>query len=389
LSLCLSSLGEGELGFPISAEASSFLDKRCRYRKQSFRKVLPDATDLALSLVEQLLTVNPSTRPSATAALTHPFLADAEILNDYSKSYLTRPTVNYFNFEHEKFSVEELKAMIDNEVFSSAANAYHYQTVNKDKGNIPVSIPQSASIPIPASSAVGNKPANGMSAPEYGGSYTSQQPGGVPPPYGQGSSYHATSMRDLHNDENSNPSRGGGVAGAAADSLNPHKDGPASQLATQMKNTRLDKAKDNPFANVGGSRVPQQGNAQLQQQTRTVGTTGGESCSSLVFFSFFLSFFLGSYSSSDSQDDTKQQLQKFLKTESSDSGGGSGKGPSGSILTAVRNDMGPPGTRGRKSVPKTPSPQKMDLILQKDYQNKQRLSGGRNGEYAGVASGGG
>jgi serine/threonine protein kinase len=228
--------------------------------------------------VEQLLTVNPSTRPSATAALTHPFLADAEILNDYTKNYLTRPTVNYFNFEHEKFSVEELKGMIENEVFSSAANSYHY---NKNQPQSTVTPQQSAAIPIPTS--FGNKTSVNGVAPEstqYGGNYPSSQQG-VPPPYGQG--YHATSMRDLHSqqqqDENSNPYRGGtgaGVGGADTGSTNnPHKDGPASQLATQMKNTRLDKAKDNPFANVGGSRIPQQNTAAQQQQTRIGGIMGG------------------------------------------------------------------------------------------------------------------
>jgi hypothetical protein len=113
-----------DLGFPVSAEALSFLDKRCRYRKQPFSKLVPEASSDALDMLEALLSVNPQRRPSAAGALAFRFLSEAEILNNYNVSYLTRPTADFFDFEHEKYSVAQLRDMIDHEVFTAAANAY-------------------------------------------------------------------------------------------------------------------------------------------------------------------------------------------------------------------------------------------------------------------------
>lgn len=307
--------GEEELGFPISGEASAFLDKRCRFRKQPLRKFIPDASDSSLALVESLLTVNPANRPSAVVALNHPFLADAELLNDYNKNYLQRPTVDYFNFEHEKFTVAELKEMIDQEVYSAAANAYRFKN-NNSVLTPPNKVPAFQSQTLASFKSATSTPTTSDSnvprtVPDSGSSHPHQLTS-------------AHSQQALTRDES---------------------DGPASQLATQMKNTRLDKAKDNPFRNANNAPV-----ANNRAPIRPVSMEAMD------------------YNS----EETKQQLQKFLKSESSDNSNRP-PGPSGSILTAVRNDMGPPNTRGRKSVPKTPSPQKMDMILQKDYQNKQRI----------------
>lgn len=309
--------GTEDLGFPVTGEAAAFLDKRCRFRKQPLKKFIPDASDQALNLVEELLTVNPATRPSAITAINHPFLADAEILNDYTKNYLQRPTVDYFNFEHEKFTVAELKDMIDQEVYSAAANAYRFKNSNNLSNYNSFS-----NSPPPSNVYTGKSNTNTPTT-------TAETSSAANTSYYQPAAHHPlTSQQSQQNmtrpDEN---------------------EGPASQLATQMKNTRI-VTKDNPFSRNGPSNNSTSNNRiPLRQQSNE---------------------------NVDSEE-TKQQLQKFLKSDASENNNGKVVGPSGSILTAVRNEMGPPGTRGRKSVPKTPSPQKMDLILQKDYQNKQRL----------------
>jgi serine/threonine protein kinase len=330
--------GDEDLGFPVTGEAAAFLDKRCRYRKQPLKKFIPEASDPALALVETLLTVNPADRPTASVALAHPFLGDAEILNDYSKNYLQRPTVEYFNFEHEKFSVAELKAMIDNEVFTAAANAYRYP--NKNNVVPPPNKISGAAFGSSSSSSAVHKSAVDSATPAVSSSSAAA------------ASHSLTSAHSNQNLSNNNNNRGIAASNDENESMreNGPDNGPASQLATQMKNTRLDKAsqRDNPFSN----------------RTAVPPLRGGERGGS------------NPNPNSEREEDTKQQLQKFLRSE----GDRPSVGPSGSLLTAVRNDMGPPNTRGRKSVPKTPSPQKMDLILQKDYQNKQRIAGNNNND---------
>eukprot|EP01031_Cornospumella_fuschlensis_P026251 gene26251-31711_t len=54
-----------DLGFPVTSEALSFLDKRCKFRKQPLSKVVPDCSAEAMELLEALLTVSPDARPSA------------------------------------------------------------------------------------------------------------------------------------------------------------------------------------------------------------------------------------------------------------------------------------------------------------------------------------
>jgi serine/threonine protein kinase len=116
-----------ELGFPVSVEASSFLDKRCRYRKQPLQKVMPGVSNDAAELLEALLSVSPMSRPSAEAALFFPFLMDdCEVLHDYTKTYLARPSKEFFDFETEKQTVPYLKNMIEKEVTSSLASQYQF-----------------------------------------------------------------------------------------------------------------------------------------------------------------------------------------------------------------------------------------------------------------------
>ena len=83
-------------------------------------QVVPDAPPAALSLMSRLLSVDPARRPTASEALDFEFLADAEVLCDYSKAYLRRPPRELFDFEHEKYSLEELRGMIISEAKKSA-----------------------------------------------------------------------------------------------------------------------------------------------------------------------------------------------------------------------------------------------------------------------------
>jgi hypothetical protein len=61
-----------------------------------------DASDEAVYLLEQLLTINPVYRCSADNALQSAFLRGADILYDYSKNYLQRPYIEDFDLEQEK-----------------------------------------------------------------------------------------------------------------------------------------------------------------------------------------------------------------------------------------------------------------------------------------------
>jgi mitogen-activated protein kinase 1/3 len=118
-----------EMGFPVSAEAASFLEKRCRGRKQPWSKLFPDATIQAVELLESLLMLNPTDRPTAQEALQYSFFGDAETLYDYSLDYLKPPPANFFDFEMAKFTVPVLKEMIDNEVLLSSATNYRKPSI--------------------------------------------------------------------------------------------------------------------------------------------------------------------------------------------------------------------------------------------------------------------
>lgn len=104
----------------VSTEASSFLEKRCRSRGQSLASVIPQASAHALQLISRLLAVDPVIRPTASQALAFDYLKDAEILCDYEKQYLQRPPSTLFDFESEKYSLEQLKELIVGEVRLSA-----------------------------------------------------------------------------------------------------------------------------------------------------------------------------------------------------------------------------------------------------------------------------
>jgi len=311
-----------ELGFPLSSEAASFLDKKCRCRKQNLRKYIPDASDLALEMLEPLLAVDPSKRPTAEEALLHPFLSDAEVLHDYTKNYLQRPTPEFFEFEHRKFSVPQLKGFVEHEVEVSAADAYRIKGASP-QGVKRRMVDQSVSSKVPAT-------ATSVSASTAAFAATS------------------TSTAAMEEEE------GGG---------------PPSQLPTQQQrvnNTvslRADKAANNPFARVttGPARVQAQGQVLQGQTSDDIGNAAAAYRALLL-------------SSKGPQGPHELQTDGGMPIPAHAIPPGSGN-----ILTAVRNENPshiPPGSRMK--TPKTPSPKKMDQILQKDMVNKRRflLQGG-------------
>lgn len=109
-----------DLGFPLGTEAVSFLERRCRFPAQRLSRVIPQASPEAIELLDALLAMNPSLRPSAGTALGFRYLAGVPPLADYSNVRIDRPLPEYFDFELEKHSLASLKAMIAEEVTHAA-----------------------------------------------------------------------------------------------------------------------------------------------------------------------------------------------------------------------------------------------------------------------------
>ena len=105
-----------QLGFEISEGARSFLDEHCRSGGKSIKKVVPNASPGAIDLITALLSIDPSTRPSAAQALSFGFLHDAETFYEYDKSYLSRPPTELFDFGQQIYSLDDLKRFIMGEV---------------------------------------------------------------------------------------------------------------------------------------------------------------------------------------------------------------------------------------------------------------------------------
>ena len=76
--------GPRDVGFELSSEASSFLDRRCKYPGKSLTSFIPQVTDSSLRLLEQLLQLNPKLRPTAEQALQFDYVNDAQLMCDYS-----------------------------------------------------------------------------------------------------------------------------------------------------------------------------------------------------------------------------------------------------------------------------------------------------------------
>lgn len=335
-----------DLGFPVSAEASAFLDKRCKYRRQPLEKIVPDASREAIELLESLLELNPDARPTAVDALAFPFLVGAEVLHDYSKNYLTRPSREFFDFEHEKYTALELKAMIELEVRLDAAYAYQYERLNQRTGSNSTS----------SSSHSSPEHSGAVRSPEvHSYSNDSSRENSARP-----SSQQQTALRGGSGDNQRRMSDHN--MNAAADEL---EQGPASQLATQLRNSKIEKSKDNPFRSQP---PPQQQHQQAPPQAQMPSYRPHSSDAGIV----------GSSAHNDlaaSAAASKNMLRSGSVVHNDNSDATSDIANGGNILQAVRvADSGNGATsRSRRSAPKTPSPQKMDAILQKDLNNKKRF----------------
>lgn len=109
--------GPEDLGFELSSEATSFLDRRCRFNGKPLASFIPQASPEALELLEVLMDLNPKRRPSAAEALTFSYIEDAQILCDYSENTMPRRVdERFFDFEREDYSLEQLQAMVREEV---------------------------------------------------------------------------------------------------------------------------------------------------------------------------------------------------------------------------------------------------------------------------------
>lgn len=128
-----SSSRSNNFGFPLNSEAQTFLERKCQYEKQPITSVVPNLTDDAKELIEHLLSVNPAKRPSAVEALNFAYLSNADIICDYSKKYVIQPTNKHFEFEKEKYHIDELREMINDEVKhyqEDSATAFKNQSDN-------------------------------------------------------------------------------------------------------------------------------------------------------------------------------------------------------------------------------------------------------------------
>jgi nicotinate-nucleotide pyrophosphorylase (carboxylating) len=70
------------LGLPLTSETKAFLDRKCKYPGIPLSTFIPEASFQAVNLIEELLQLNPSKRPSATESLSNGFFLDAQVLSN-------------------------------------------------------------------------------------------------------------------------------------------------------------------------------------------------------------------------------------------------------------------------------------------------------------------
>ena len=117
----------GDLGFPISEETKQWLKKKCIFPGQSLSSFIPSASRSAIEMMDSFLKLDPSARPSADTALNSAWLHDAQVICDYSRVDIKKPSKQIFDFEKEKYSLAELRAMIKEEIRS-----YDYNDEDED-----------------------------------------------------------------------------------------------------------------------------------------------------------------------------------------------------------------------------------------------------------------
>mmetsp|Transcript_25784 Transcript_25784/g.43471 ORF Transcript_25784/g.43471 Transcript_25784/m.43471 type:complete len:626 (-) Transcript_25784:341-2218(-) len=122
--------GPRDVGFELSSEASSFLDRRCKYPGKSLSSFIPQCTDSSLRLLEQLLQLNPKLRPTADQALQFDYINDAQVMCDYTDVATTPRRVDerFFDFEREDYKLEELQKMVRDEVMKPCDDSIFFDS---------------------------------------------------------------------------------------------------------------------------------------------------------------------------------------------------------------------------------------------------------------------
>jgi serine/threonine protein kinase len=114
----------------LSSEASSFLDRRCKYPGKPLTTFIPQITDSSLRLLEQLLQLNPKLRPTAEQALQFDYVNDAQLMCDYSDVASTPRRVDerFFDFEREDYKLDELQQMVREEVLKPCDDSIFFDS---------------------------------------------------------------------------------------------------------------------------------------------------------------------------------------------------------------------------------------------------------------------
>lgn len=125
-----------DLGFPLSSEALAFLDRKCRGAAHPLSGMIPTAPSAALALLDSMISMDPNNRPSAAKALKVPYLSDATTTCDYTnvEKRIKKPSKTFFDFENQKYSLEALRQMIREEVFSNPAVSGSSSSSNVKQG---------------------------------------------------------------------------------------------------------------------------------------------------------------------------------------------------------------------------------------------------------------
>ena len=122
--------GPRDVGFELSSEASSFLDRRCKYPGKPLSTFIPQCTESSLRLLEQLLQLNPKLRPTADQALQFDYINDAQLMCDYADLETTPRRVDerFFDFEREDYKLEELQKMVRDEVMKPCDDSIFFDS---------------------------------------------------------------------------------------------------------------------------------------------------------------------------------------------------------------------------------------------------------------------
>ncbi|KAK9743041.1 hypothetical protein RND81_03G213000 [Saponaria officinalis] len=99
---------DSSLGFLRSDNARKYVRQLPQYPRQQFSTRFPDASPMAVDLLERMLVFDPSRRITVDEALCHPFLASLHDINEEPVC----PEPFSFEFEQPSFTEENIKELI-------------------------------------------------------------------------------------------------------------------------------------------------------------------------------------------------------------------------------------------------------------------------------------